>query len=308
MANIILDLEWNEPMIPSKGDRPPLKEIIQIGAVKLGEDGAEQDRFQTLVRPERTPKIHWRVRKLTGLTTAKVAAGRPFPEAAESFRQWCGPDPRLLIWGFDDIPVLLSNLRQWQLPADWCGQWYNLQLIFCAQTRQGVRQRSLEFALEHYGMEKDLPLHDALNDAVYTARVCAQLDLEAGLREYAALEHPARPPQKERKPRLIRLTQKGLAGPEQALADSALTALRCPRCDESLTQVQPWLDVGRHRYFAIGVCPGHGLIQGWLRLRQEADGTWTAEKEITRGGLSARQYYEERRQGLPVRRKRKIGT
>lgn len=305
MAYIVLDLEWNEPMTPSRDGSPPLKEIIQIGAVKLGEDGGEADRFQMLVRPEKFPRIHWRIRKLTGLTSSMVARGAPFPEAAEAFRAWCGPSPRLLIWGFDDIPVLLRNLQLWGMEEDWCTQWYNLQLIFCHQTEQGVRQRSLEFALEHYGIPMDLPLHDALNDAAYTARVCARLDLEAGLREYSALAHPPKQPRKRaRAPRASRLVLDGLVSPQAALEDPVLSSLSCPRCGATLEDQEPWLDVGHNRYYALGSCPVHGDMQGWLRLRQMDDGFWTAAKEITRGGGPARQYYEERRGGTPKRKKR----
>ncbi len=305
MANIILDLEWNEPMTAAHGGVPPLKEIIQIGAVKLGADGGEEDRFRMLVRPERFPKIHWRVRKLTGLTTAKVAAGVRFPQAAEAFRRWCGPAPRLLTWGFDDIPVLLRNLQMWDLPSDWCGQWYNLQLIFCHQTEQGVRQRSLEFALEHYGMEKDLPLHDALNDAVYTARVCARLDLEEGLRGYPALSNPPRPAKKRVRPsRALKLEQEGLPSPQAALEDPVLGSVSCPRCGAALEDARPWLNVGHSRFFTVGTCPSHGPMQAWLRLRRQEDGAWTAVKEVTRGGFSARQYYEERAEGGPKKRRR----
>lgn len=302
MSNIILDLEWNEPMTAST-QIPPVKEIIQIGAVRL-EDEHLEDQFQMLVRPERFPRIHWRIRKLTGLTTAQVARGIPFPQAAEAFRRWCGPEPRLLTWGFDDIPVLLRNLALWDLPDDWCRQWYNLQLIFCHQTEQGVRQRSLEYALDYYGIERTLPLHDALHDALYTAQVCQRIDLQAGLAGYTALQSPPKPPRRRvRPPRTLRQEQGGLSCPAAALEDPVLGSLSCPRCGALLQEPQPWKDVGRNRYFALGICPEHGDMQAWIRLIRQEDDTWRAVKEITRCGAAERQYYQRKDPSAPKRKK-----
>ena len=109
---IVLDMEWNQPLSMDS----PLAirlctelpfEIIQIGAVRL-EDGQQ---FKATCCLQQYKVLSPRISKLTGITKQDVRNGERFQDAMERFRAFCGDDPILLTWGFNDIPILRQNLR-----------------------------------------------------------------------------------------------------------------------------------------------------------------------------------------------------
>ena len=80
MQYIVLDLEWNQALSgkPYKRDDLTLAgEIIQIGAVKLGEDLSITDSLRIVVAPKYYKKMHWSVKKTDRHQYAKPG-GRSF--------------------------------------------------------------------------------------------------------------------------------------------------------------------------------------------------------------------------------------
>ena len=134
MEYIILDLEWNQPWPGSPSAKKVLPspirgEIVQIGAVRLREGGDLSDEFQTLIRPAYYKKMNRKVAKLTGIKdTLLQEQGRPFREAMDAFRSWCGENAAFLTWGFDDITILKENLTLYGMDTAWTDRWYNAQL------------------------------------------------------------------------------------------------------------------------------------------------------------------------------------
>ena len=127
MRYIVMDLEWNQFMSPKEAVRKPLLlhgEIIQIGAVKLDESFGIVDRIRIMVRPRYYLRMHWKVSKLTGISTRELRQGMPFPEAAARFREWCGPEFTFLTWGTNDTEILLENLELHGLDRSWVPQTY----------------------------------------------------------------------------------------------------------------------------------------------------------------------------------------
>lgn len=172
MQYIVLDMEWNQPWPGSYAAQKVLPvqihgEIIQIGAVRLLDNGTVADEFQVLVRPKYYKKLNSRVSKLTGLRDARLREeGLPFPEALKRFRDWIGGECIFLTWGFDDITVLEDNILLHDDEPDWITQWYNAQMIFNAQTGCGTAQKALSTAMELIGIAPSRPAHDALGDAL----------------------------------------------------------------------------------------------------------------------------------------------
>lgn len=168
MQYIVLDMEWNQPWPGSYAAQKVLPvqihgEIIQIGAVRLLDNGTVADEFQVLVRPKYYKKLNSRVSKLTGLRDARLREeGLPFPEALKRFRDWIGGECIFLTWGFDDITVLEDNILLHDDEPDWITQWYNAQMIFNAQTGCGTAQKALSTAMELIGIAPSRPAHDAL--------------------------------------------------------------------------------------------------------------------------------------------------
>lgn len=196
MAYIVLDMEWNQNGIDQKC--PVNKqgaqlhdEIIQIGAVRMDERLSIADTFKIGVRLPKKRKLTRYVAKVVKISQAEINEGRDFPDAIKLFREWCGRDPVFLTWGYDDIPVLRRNLEYYGIGANWTQRWYNAQMVFAWQHLGEKRQVSLEGAATHLGVMGEEPLHDALNDAFYTARICANLDMEGGLSVYEEYTRPS---------------------------------------------------------------------------------------------------------------------
>ena len=108
---IVLDMEWNQPLSADSPlairlcTRLPF-EIIQIGAVKL-ETG---EQFKATCCLQQYKILSPRISKLTGISKQDVRNGETFQDAMERFRAFCGEEPILLTWGFNDIPILRQNL------------------------------------------------------------------------------------------------------------------------------------------------------------------------------------------------------
>ena len=181
MFYITLDLEWNQAYaqkalaVQRQLSCRLRGEVIQIGAVKLNEKMQLCGSYQIIIKPKYFKKLHRQVRELTGITQEQLELGTSMPEAEASFRKWCGGDFAFLTWGPDDIPMLKENLNAHGIPSSWLDRTYDLQIIFNKQTDGLNKQRSLEYAMEHFEIPQRLPAHDALNDAYFTALVAAKL-------------------------------------------------------------------------------------------------------------------------------------
>ena len=179
---IVFDLEWTQPF-----GQESMEEIIQIGAVRLLENGTVADEFQVLVCPKYYKKLNTRVSKLTGLKDATLREeGLPFRQALERFRSWIGGDCIFLTWGFDDIRILEDNILLHDGEPDWIQKWYNAQLIFNAQTDGSGAQKALSTAMQMMDIAPSRAAHDALGDAYHTALVCQRLRLADGIAAYEA--------------------------------------------------------------------------------------------------------------------------
>ena len=186
MNYIILDMEWNQgypgaAVFIGDSRRKLAGEIIQIGAVKLDEDFNVVDTYSRLVKPVFYRKMHFKVEQLTGIKKQALADAFPFTSCFSDFISWCGEEHIFLIWGTDDISILKQNLEINKYKDYTVGQWYNLQIIYTSQIKSEFDQVALSTACDTLGIEQDLPLHNALNDAIYTSRVCAKLDMKQGL-------------------------------------------------------------------------------------------------------------------------------
>ena len=316
MQYIVLDLEWNQPWPGSYAAKKVLPveihgEIIQIGAVRLLESGKVADEFQVLVRPKYYKKLNSRVSKLTGLHDALLREeGLPFPEALERFRTWIGGECVFLTWGFDDIKILEDNILLHDGEPDWITEWYNVQMIFNAQTGCGTSQKALSSAMEIIGIERSRPAHDALGDAYHTALICSRLDMKKGIAEYeqALRSHSdgfhGNPPEGC----IGRTVFHGYE--DKAKAITAMTELKshCPQCGAPMPN-GAWIAQEGRRYMTMAECPEHGRYLIRIRLQKETDGTLRVSRLIYEGASDAAQKFDElaaRRR--PARRRRKKST
>ena len=179
MNYIVLDLEFNQSF-PFKNGRKvepnpecPF-EIIQIGAVKLNDKFEQVDTFDAMIRPQIYPRLHPFVEKITGIHAEMLADKPDFKSAYEGFLKFIGNEPAILCtWGGDDIKSLFRNILFYNLNADaLTDQYLNVQ-PFAAQylNHEAGKAIGLKNAVEALGIPEGNTFHDALNDAVYTAKI-----------------------------------------------------------------------------------------------------------------------------------------
>ena len=94
---VLFDLEWNIGYQPYtfnyQGVQQTFRgEIIEIGAVKIDEDGNVLDTFSIHLRPRIFRKLQHHIAKVTGLTQEDLDNGDPIVQGLRRFMQWCGPD------------------------------------------------------------------------------------------------------------------------------------------------------------------------------------------------------------------------
>lgn len=277
MQYVVLDLEWNQPVCRAKmilKPAPLAGEIIQIGAVKLDGSFRQLDTFKLTVCPRYYTEMNRQVKRITGIDKNQLSAGTAFPEAVDRLLSWIGGEFSFITWGFDDIPMLLDNLRLHRLDTAWVPECYNLQVLFNRQITGEKRQWSLEAAMERLGLPLSLPAHDALNDALYTSQLCRALDMRQGMADYEEALGQMRNP-------LAGLTEEFFGYRDWAapLCDERVTAVACPWCQKPLP-AGDWLFQGGGRRAALVSCQEHGDILIRLRLRREKSGAITARRSL----------------------------
>lgn len=308
MTYIVLDLEWNQAYLQKalavqKRIGAHLHgEVIQIGAVKLDEHFRFAGSYSLIVRPRFFQKMHRHVASLTGITQEMVDAGCPLPDAIERFARFCGEDAVFLTWGPDDIPMLKENLWAHRLTAPWLDRVFDLQVIFNRQTDGINRQRSLEYAMDHFGIPQNLPAHDALNDAYFTARVAQSLDIVRGIREYNVGRVEA----------LQDVTfgdagigEEGYPSIDAALADQKVTATACPLCAAPLSIEEKVLHSKGHRYVSLAHCEKDGDFFLYLRPAKNFDETWRVRKLVNRAKDEEIDAFRKKLEETAVRRSRR---
>ncbi len=301
MDYIVLDMEWNQPWPGSPSARKVLPvqirgEIIQIGAVRVTEEQQVLDEFQVMVRPKYYRSLTRRVSKLTGIKESRQKAeGVPFAEAIERFRAWCGEDLVFLTWGFDDITILRENLQLHELPYEWVERWYNVQMMFNAQTDGSTSQKALKTAMEIFGIEATRPAHDALGDAYHTALICAKLDLKKGMVEYeqALRSHDNGFHGAELPGCISRKVFYDYADKRAALAAMSGEENLCPICQGRMLSSRWFAQPGR-RYMDLATCPEHGKFLIRVRLSEQDDGLTRVSRLTYEATSEAAEAYRQR--------------
>lgn len=305
MHYVVLDLEWNQAMSSKSSvyNRLPIHlrgEIIQIGAVKLNDDMTPGEEFQIDVKPVYFRKMHYKVKKLTGIDSERLKDAAGFKEALERFRTWCGDGCTFLTWGYDDKGIMEQNIIIHDLDWDWIADWVNLQLIYNIQTGGDRNQKALHTAMEHFDIEQTRVAHDALGDAYNTALVCSHLDMEKGLASYEeALHQLALRSQKSENDQedgpepLAHETFTGYPSRADIFAQENITQVYCPECGQRM-KCGRWVNQGDRRYMTLAECDEHGRYLARLKFRRADDETWTANRIIYAADEGMAAYYKSK--------------
>ncbi len=148
------------------------QEVIEFGAVKLGEDLGEIDSFRALVKPV-YGDIPPRYAKLTGIDNDMVAGAADFETVLAEFAAWCDDAETVYAWSGSDLDQLRGEVKMKDIafPLDrLAGKWADFQKIFTRAV--GLkRELSLEQAVNIANVNFEGHQHDALWDARNTAEL-----------------------------------------------------------------------------------------------------------------------------------------
>ena len=238
MNYIVFDLEFNMFFQFKEGDlaNPNLKnEIIQIGAVKLNDKLETISEFNSLIKPVIYKRLNPYVKRKTNITTSRDVPKRPFEETIKNFNTWMGNEAVLCSWGQDDILGLRDNCLFFGFDALFFDKFINIQQIYM-RYRGLTKQPSLESAVEDLEIEKSVPFHDALSDAVYTCDIFRKV---YDAKNDAIINWEKTQIENELK----------IVGLKSLLDQSDM---RCPECEE-LVQKREEVTKSK-KYFAFGFC------------------------------------------------------
>ena len=294
MNYIVLDMEWNQPGFSDtalcRNGVCMKNEIIQIGAVKLTENKEKTGVFECIIKPVSLTSMNRMIKQLTGITDEMIDKGESFENAVRRFREFCGDDFVMLIWGYDDIRILKSNLMFHGLDTSWLPANYNLQMIFSHQANLEKRQYSLAFALEHFDIKIDERLHDARVDAEYTAMVCEKLDLVEGISNIRKMPSSETTKNKnsnvltKRKFRFIRRK-------DDIWQNGFIVRPVCPCCGNKMKYEKP-KRIGSWRVNIQGHCESDGDFMIVLKISETPQGTYSVNQQIYVLDEKTREYFE----------------
>ena len=173
MAWVFMDLEMKPVDKQFRRERDICRqEVIEFGAVKLGEDLSEIDSFRALVKPA-LGEIPPRYAQLTGITNDMVAEAPDFETVLGQFAAWCEDAETVYAWSGSDLDQLRGEVKMkgidFPLEA-LAGKWADFQKIFTRAV--GLkRELSLEQAVNIANINFEGHQHDALWDARNTAEL-----------------------------------------------------------------------------------------------------------------------------------------
>ena len=240
-------------------------EIIEIGAVKLDEYFKPVNRFSVYVKPKLYPILSGYVAAVTRRMQQSMKFGLSFPDAARSFRDFCGDDFIFCTWSDSDISTLKMNLDYFGLAALMPPQSLDVQYLFDALIERSGMQRSIEYAIDFLRIHKNQPFHQAVTDAHYTGRILSEvvstIRKENGGGDVIGpfLVDPSL-----NRSQTTYLPE--LEGVSQAVASAEEMQALCPACSSPLARETDWA-VRKRSADALFRCQDHGRVAGRLRVK-----------------------------------------
>ena len=276
MNYIVLDLEWNQSSTAA-GSNPEMPfEIVEIGAVKLGNDRKMISEFSRLIKPQVYTTMHQITGKLIHLQMQQLENGDPFPDVYKDFKSWCGDEPFFCTWGPLDLTELQKNMRYYGIAplANGPIAFLDVQKLFSIAYDIKER-RNLEFAIDMLGIEKDIPFHRAFSDAYYAARILEKIPMDVMSRCSYDVFHL--PKDKEHEIHTVfddyyKYISRAFPDRDKALTDKEVMSTRCYLCNENTKRYVKWFTTNNRHYLSVCECSVHGLMKSKVRLRKAETG------------------------------------
>lgn len=286
MNIIILDLEWNQNSLSKKerNNDLPLFEIIEIGAVKLDENYEIIDKFHHLINPQIYHTMHKITEELIHIHMKELKKGDSFVDVMKKLLEFCGEDYIFGTWGPLDLLELQRNMKYYHMEAlsQKTIKYYDIQKLFSIGALKDKTRKTLEFAIDYYGIEKEIPFHRAFSDAYYTAKVFKELADEEILKFYSfdpyILPKNRKEEIKEEFPGYLKYISRGFQHKSQVMEDKEVNSTKCYLCHKNLKKKIKWFTGNGKHYHALSFCNVHGYIKYKIRIRKNDEELYYAVK------------------------------
>ncbi len=278
MNYIVLDLEWNQGNSGTEPECPGLPfEIIDIGAIKVNEEGVMISEFNEIVRPTVYQELNYITSKLIHMQMKELQRGDCFPEVAGRFLDWCGEDYMFCTWGTQDLTELQRNMQFHEmLPlSDGPIAYLDVQKLFSIAYEDRKIRRSLEYAVDYLDIEKDIPFHRAFSDAYYTAKVLASIENKEVFRNVSYdIFHPPVDRDAEVRAQFDTYTKyitRVFADKKEAFADKEVASTKCYYCHKNLRKKMKWFSLNSRQYCSVAHCDKHGYLKAKVRIYKSGE-------------------------------------
>ena len=253
MAFIIIDLEFNNlegihkyypdlfTKYPSLENAELDNEIIEIGAIKLDNYMKPLNEFKAYIKPSVIPVLNPKISEITSITEKDLENGLSFQEGIEKLSELIDEGDVICSWAKDDIIEIINNAVYYKYEnLDWLKNYLDLQ-EYSTKILGKKKSLSLKNALEDLKIKVDnSKLHDALNDAIYTAEVFKRIYNSRVLKNYIIKDIYNMPA----------MTIKNLS--EYKLDIEKLVG-KCPKCNLDIDFEYDFIPM-KWRFVAIGKC------------------------------------------------------
>jgi len=286
MNIIVMDLEWNQNSLGKK-DRDsdkPIFEIIEIGAVKLNEEYKIIDEFSQLIKPQIYHTMHRITADLIHLQMNELKKGRDFSTVIKDFLDWCGEDYIFATWGPLDLLELQRNMKYYKLDSLSNGpiKFYDVQKLFSLGIMKDKIRKTLEFAIDYFEIEKDIPFHRAYSDAYYTAKVFKKIAAPDILKlvSYDTFNIPENKKEeiKVEFPGYFKYISRGFENKIDVMNDREVSSTKCYLCHKNLKKKIRWYSPNSKNYYSVSYCDIHGYIKYKVRVKKAENGKHFAIK------------------------------
>lgn len=311
MNKIVFDLEWNQSPFGKKYSNARLPfEIIEIGAVKLNEEGETLDCFQRLIKPQVYSWIHDSIREVIHVDYKDLRKGIPFPQAVREFLEWCGKDFALFTWGNQDVMELQRNMKYYECLQMLPGPvtYYDVQKLYSIQFEDKKTRRSLEYAINEMEIVKKQDFHRALADAYYTAEILKRINPEC-VKLNSTIDVYQNPKSKKEEifvsyPTYDKYVSREFSNKEKLMKDRDVISTLCPLCRKPAKRKIRWFLNNSKVYESISFCQEHGYVKGKIRIRKTEEDRFYAIKTIKNVDEEKAEAIHEKRESL--RRKKQM--
>lgn len=314
MNYIVLDLEWNQSNTGLEEEVKALPfEIIDIGAIKLSDRNVMIGEFNELVKPRIYHEMHHITSKLIHMQMKELNRGKPFEQVATKFLDWCGGDYMFCTWGTLDLVELQRNLQFYNMTplSDKPIAYLDIQKLFAIAYEDRKVRRSLEYAVDFLGIDKDIPFHRAFSDAYYTAKVLSCIvDKDPEVLKNLSYDIFRPPLTREDEVKIqfdtyVKYISRVFPDRATAFLDREVSSSRCYLCHRNLRKKIKWFPANSKHYYCVAYCEKHGYLKGKIRVHKTKEGVFVVKTTKLISVEEAQAVERRKEHALAMRKKHK---